>query len=112
MSKLAAPSHRYLAELWLAIGECELAEKHALAAYSQFGGEGEPFVFRYGLKKATATLRKLGRDAPKMDPFDPSKSEKLPWEDAVAKQVETAKKRRASDMADQRRTSPEVDYDA
>jgi hypothetical protein len=78
------PSHRDLADLWLAIGDREQATKHALAAYKWAWADGEPYVHRYELNKARALLEKLGVTIPNLSPYDPAKDEKLPWEDDVA----------------------------
>ena len=77
-----------LAELWLAIGDREQAKKHALAAYKRAWADGEPYVRRYDLNKATALLTQLGTEIPKLPPYDPAKNEKLPWEDKVAAAIE------------------------
>jgi hypothetical protein len=94
------PSHRALAELWLAIGDPEQAKKHALAAYKWAWADGEPFVRRYDLDKARALLEKLGAEIPNLPPYDPSKYEKLPWEDEVAAAIE---KLRAEKEAENRK---------
>jgi hypothetical protein len=77
-----------LGELWLAIGDREQAKKHALTAYDLAWGDGEPYVYRYGLNKATALLTQLGTEIPKLPPYDPAKDEKFPWEDAVVAAIE------------------------
>ncbi len=82
------PSHRTLADLWFAIGDYEQAKKHALAAYKRAWADGEPYVYRYELNKARALLEKLGAEVPNLPPYDPSKDEKLPWEDQVAAAIE------------------------
>ena len=82
------PSHRDLADLWLAIGDREQAKKHALEAYKWAWADGEPYVHRYELNKARALLEKLGAEIPNLPPYDPAKDEKLPWEDDVAAAIE------------------------
>jgi hypothetical protein len=96
LSKGNHPSHRYIAELWLEIGDQEQAKSHALAAYDEFWGEGEPFVFRYGLNKVVGTLTKLGVDVPNKKGFDFSQEERQPWEDAVYQEVLDAKRQSES----------------
>ncbi len=81
-------SHRALADLWLAIGDREQAKKHALAAYEWAWADGEPYVHRYELNKATALLEQLGAEIPNLPGYDPAKDEKLPWEDEVAAAIE------------------------
>ncbi len=77
-----------LAELWLAIGDPKQAKKHALAAYHRAWADGEPYVRRYELNKATALLTQLGVEIPNLPPYDPAKDEKFPWEDKVAAAIE------------------------
>jgi hypothetical protein len=82
------PAHRPLAELWLAIGNAEEAKLHALAAFEWAWADGEPYVHRYELNKATALLEQLGAEIPTLPPYDPAKDEKLPWEDEVRAAIE------------------------
>jgi tetratricopeptide (TPR) repeat protein len=82
------PAHQELAELWLALGDREQAKKHALAAYKWAWADGEPYVRRYELNKATALLKELGTEIPKLPSYDPAKDEKFPWEDKVAAAIE------------------------
>jgi hypothetical protein len=88
LAQAKEPSHRALATLWLAIGDHEQARKHTLEAYKWAWADGEPYVHRYELNKATALLDKLGTEIPKLPPYDPAKDEKLPWEDDVAAAIE------------------------
>jgi hypothetical protein len=82
------PAHIPLAELWLVIGDCEQAKKHALAAYKWAWADGEPYVHRYELNQSHALLEKLGVEIPKLPPYDPDKDEKLPWEDEVVAAID------------------------
>jgi ribosomal 50S subunit-associated protein YjgA (DUF615 family) len=84
----------------LAIGDYEQAKKHALEAYKRAWADGEPYVYRYELNKATALLKQLGSEIPKLPPYDSSKDEKLPWEDEVAAAIE---KLRVEKKAEKRR---------
>lgn len=88
LAKAKEPSHRALAELWLAIGDPQQAKKHALAAYKLAWADGEPYVYRYGLNKARALLEQLGAEIPHLPPYDPAKDEKLPWEDDLTATIE------------------------
>jgi tetratricopeptide (TPR) repeat protein len=88
LSQSKEPLHQSVAELWLAIGNHEQAKEHALLAYKDAWADGEPYVYRIGLNKATALLEKLGVEIPKLPPYDPNKDEKLPWEDKVASTIE------------------------
>ncbi len=88
LAQAKKPAHQPLAELWLAIGDREQAKKHALAAYKWAWADGEPYVRRYDLNKATTLLKQLGTEIPKLPPYDPAKDEKFPWEDAVVAAIE------------------------
>jgi len=73
-------ANRYLARLWQALGELNQAKHHALAAYTLSWADGEPYVFRYELTKATELLHELGVPLPNLPPYDPAKDEPFPWE--------------------------------
>ncbi len=83
-----------LAELWLAIGNQEQAKKHALAAYKVAWADGEPYVFRYELNKATALLHQLGVPLPQLPPYDPAKDIPFPWEAQVEALLEKERRER------------------
>jgi len=91
--------HRALADLWFAIGEYDRAKHHAVAAYRWAWADGEPYVHRYELNKARALLDHLGTKIPELPHYDPSKAEKLPWED---KMTATLQKIRAEKEAKNR----------
>jgi len=80
--------HRGLAELWLHIGDVEQASQHALAAYELAWADGEPYVSRYELNKASALLEQLGVEIPNLPCYDPTKDAKLPWDDEVVAAIE------------------------
>jgi hypothetical protein len=73
-------ANRYLARLWQALGERNQAKHHALAAYTLSWADGEPYVYRYELTKATELLHELGVPLPNLPPYDPAKDEPFPWE--------------------------------
>jgi len=73
-------ANRYLARIWQALGELNQAKHHALAAYTLNWADGEPYVNRYGLSKATELLHELGVPLPNLPPYDPAKDEPFPWE--------------------------------
>lgn len=73
-------ANRYLARLWQALGDLNQAKHHALAAYTLSWADGEPYVFRYELSKATEQLHELGVPLPNLPPYDPAKDEPFPWE--------------------------------
>jgi hypothetical protein len=74
--------------LWLAIGDTEKAKHHALAAYKDAWADGEPYVDRYELSQTTELLRQMNVPIPNLPPYDPTKDEKLPWEDEVRAAIE------------------------
>jgi len=82
------PSHRALANLWLAIVDRDQAKKHGLAAYKWAWAGGEPYVHRYALTKSRALLEQLGAEIPNLPPYDPAKDGKFPCEDEVAAAIE------------------------
>lgn len=88
LGKLLDPAHRTLALLWLAIGDSELAKHHALAAYRNAWADGEPYVYRYELTKATELLEKMKVPIPQLPPYDPAKDEPFPWEAEVRAIIE------------------------
>jgi hypothetical protein len=73
-------ANRYLARLWQALGDLNQAKHHALAAYTLSWADGEPYVFRYGLTKATELLHELSVPLPNLPPYDPDKDGPFPWE--------------------------------
>jgi hypothetical protein len=105
LARLKDPAHLALAELWLAIGDRERAKKHAIAAYRWAWADGEPFVRRYELNKSRALLEQLGVKIPNLPPYDPTKDEKLPWEDVVAAAIEELRAEKAAE-ADGRVQTP------
>lgn len=73
-------ANRYLARLWQALGDLHQAKHYALAAYTLSWADGEPYVYRYELSKATELLHELGVPRPNLPPYDPAKDEPFPWE--------------------------------
>lgn len=88
LAQLRNPEHRLLAMLWLAIGDSAQATHHALAAYKRAWADGEPYVNRYELTQTTELLRRMNVPIPNLPPYDPTKDEKLPWEDEVRAAIE------------------------
>jgi hypothetical protein len=88
LAQLRDPAHRKLAQLWLALGDTAQAKHHALAAYQWAWADGEPYVNRYELTQTTALLQQLNVPIPNLPPYDPTKDEKLPWEDEVRAAIE------------------------
>jgi hypothetical protein len=99
-------ANRYLARLWQALGELNQAKHHALAAYTLSWADGEPYVFRYELTKATELLHELGVPLPNLPPYDPAKDEPFPWEADLRAFIAA---RRAEQAAKQREEQQEVD---
>ncbi|MFO0875178.1 MAG: DUF4062 domain-containing protein [Phycisphaerales bacterium] len=73
-------SHRWLVELWLALGERELAEHQALQYHRWAWGDGEPYVSRIHLKRAVELLTQLGVAVPELPSYDPTKDSPFEWE--------------------------------
>jgi len=96
LSALREPAHHYLAMLWREIGDLEQAKKHALATYKRAWADGEPFVFRYKLDKATELLRELNAPIPDLPPYDPAKDEPFAWEADVRKAIEKLRAEKAA----------------
>ncbi len=82
------PAHRLLAQLWLALGDRDKAKHHALAAYKRAWADGEPYVFRYELTKATEMLRQMSAPIPTLSLYDPAKDKPFPWEADVRAAIE------------------------
>jgi len=75
--------HRLLAMIWHALGDAERATEAALAAYKDAWADGEPYVLRYELNKATELLEELGVPLPDLEPYDEEADEPFPWEHDV-----------------------------
>jgi hypothetical protein len=69
--------------IWQTVGDVTQAAKHALAAYRWAWADGEPYVYRYELTKATELLREMNVPVPRLRRYDPRKDEPLPWETTV-----------------------------
>jgi hypothetical protein len=91
LAGLRQPAHRYLAQLWLAIGDHDKAKHHALAAYRWAWADGEPYVNRYELTKTTELLQQINVPVPVLPPYDPAKDEPFPWEADVRAAIEKLK---------------------
>ena len=99
LANTTRPASRALAELWFAIGDIEQAKRHALAAYKWAWADGEPYVRRYELTKAHSLLDQLGVEIPNLPHYDPTKDQKLPWEDDVAAAIENLAAEKAAQSA-------------
>jgi tetratricopeptide (TPR) repeat protein len=102
LTQLRYPAHRYLAMLWLAIGDDEKAKYHGLAAYRWAWADGEPYVHRYELDKTIELLNQLNVANPVLPPYDPAKYEPLPWEGELMAAIEGL---RAKKKAEQKKGS-------
>lgn len=83
LSSGQAPAHLALAELWHAIGDPGQAAKHALAAYQWAWADGQPHVHNYELARATALLKLLDTEIPRLPAYDPAKDQPLAFEGEV-----------------------------
>lgn len=89
LAGLRQPAHRYLALLWLVIGDFDQAKPHALKAYKWAWADGEPYVRRSELTKTTELLNELGVPIPNLPPYDPIKDKPFPWEADVRAAMES-----------------------
>lgn len=83
LSNRQDPAHLALAEFWHAIGDPGRATEHALAAYRWAWADGEPYVRTYELARATALLKLLGVDTPRLPAYDPAKDQPFAFEDQI-----------------------------
>ena len=93
--------HQAVGELWLALGYPVEAKKHALGAYKWAWADGEPYVRRYYLNRALDLLNRLGVEAPNLPPYDPSRDEKLPWEDDLMGAIEKLREEKQAESLDE-----------
>jgi tetratricopeptide (TPR) repeat protein len=93
LAQLRDPAHRYLAQLWLALGDTEQAKHHALAAYTWAWADGEPYVRRQALTKATELLQQMSVPIPNLPPYDPANDKPLPWEADVRTAIQEIRAR-------------------
>lgn len=77
-----------LATLFLAIGDHDRARVHALAAYREAWADGEPYVNRFALDRATALLHELAVPLPDLPAYDPVRDPPLRFEAAVIAAIE------------------------
>ena len=77
------PAHLPLAELWQALADTDQVAEHAKAAYEHAWADGEPYVRRHDLDRATTLLQQLGADIPVLPAYDPARQPKKPWEDEI-----------------------------
>jgi hypothetical protein len=71
--------------------------------------DGEPYVRRYELNKATALPKQLGTEVPTLPPYDPAKDEEFPWEDKMAAAIANF---RAEKEAEKNRKVPRENPDS
>jgi hypothetical protein len=91
LSQWRRPAHYFLARLWLALGDTEQAKHQALAAYRWAWADGEPYVRRYELSKATELLQQLNVPLPNLPPYDPANDAPFPWEAEVRALMEATR---------------------
>jgi len=98
LAQRPGPDHRLLAQLWLALGNPAKAKFHALAAYKSAWADGEPYVYRYALTKATELLQQMQVAIPNLPPYDPAKDEPFSWEAGVRAAIEKLRAKKEADM--------------
>jgi hypothetical protein len=94
LARLREPSHHNLARLWLAIGDFEQAKTDALKAYEWAWADGEPYVHRYELTKATELLKEFDIPKPNLPPYDPTKDIPFSWEADIHAAIEELRARK------------------
>jgi len=75
-----APSHVFLAELYLALEQRDQARAHALAGYESAWADGPPYHHHWQLKRCRAVLLALGEPEPQLPPFDAAKVKPIDYE--------------------------------
>ena len=76
------------AEVYLELDEPDLAREHALRAYELAWADGPPHSWWWRLQRSRRVLKQLGVAEPRLPPFDPSRVEKIPHEDAIRRAIE------------------------
>jgi hypothetical protein len=99
LAQLREPAHYTLAWLWRAIGDVAQARHHARAAYKQYWGDGEPYVFRYWLDRTIELLHVLNEPISQPPPFDPAKVQPYPWEAEVQAAIDRLNAEKAAKAA-------------
>jgi tetratricopeptide (TPR) repeat protein len=99
LAQLRRTNHYNLALLCKAIGDLAQAKHHARAAYKQYWGDGEPYVFRYWLERTIELLHQLGEPIPQLPPFDPAKVQPYPWEAEVQAAIDRLNAEKAAKAA-------------
>ena len=88
LSQLPHPARYYLAQLWSALGDATQARDHAVVAYKEAWADGEPYVLRYDLTKATEMLQQLNTPLPSLPPYNSMKHAPFPWEAKIRAAIE------------------------
>ncbi|MGU3544419.1 DUF4062 domain-containing protein [Methylobacterium sp. A52T] len=74
------PPRAALATLYLALGQRDMARKHALEGYKKAWADGPPHSRHWALEKCRFVLRSLNEQEPILPLFDHSKIRTLPYE--------------------------------
>lgn len=83
-------------ELWQALADTNQAAKHAKAAYAHAWADGEPYVRKHDLDRATTLLQELGEDIPALPTYDPARYPGKPWEGEIAAAISKLRKSKRS----------------
>ena len=76
-----------LAELYLLLGDRAKARENALAGYRKAWADGPPYSFHWDLEACRKVLGALGEPEPVLPPFDPARTEPLPFEADVRSMI-------------------------
>ena len=93
LAGLRDPAHLPLARLWHALGNTTEATQHALAAYRYAWADGEPFVHRYDLDRASELLVRLDVAIPTLPVYDRATPPQLAWQDDVGAAIDELRTR-------------------
>ncbi|MEE8301582.1 MAG: hypothetical protein V3S24_04005, partial [Candidatus Tectomicrobia bacterium] len=89
--------HVDIAETYLRLGDQDQARAYALEAYRHAWADGPPHVGWWELERTRTVLAELGEPEPVLPPFDPSRVEPVPYEDAIRDFIEEERHRRDHD---------------
>ena len=79
--------HRLLAMIWHEVGESAEAQAEAIAEYEEAWADGEPYVSRFQLSRATELLAELEAPVPALPQYDASSDEPFRWEADVTREI-------------------------
>ena len=94
-SRISESDDLSLAELYVPLGENEKAREHALLAYKDAWGEGEPYANQSALQYCRRVLAEIGEPEPKLPPFDPSTAPPVKFEVELRAHIDRKRKEKS-----------------